>query len=60
VLELVDVHEAVGFVLTVRRLWDARWRPWLAAFFFVPLAINLLFFISAASALESPRAPWHD
>jgi uncharacterized membrane protein YhaH (DUF805 family) len=35
----------VGVVLTVRRLRDAGWPIWLVAFFFVPMPINLVFFI---------------
>lgn len=49
---------AVGVLLTLRRLRDARLPPWLAALFFVPFA-NLLFFVAAASApgLTRPAAP---
>ncbi len=36
---------AVGLVLTVRRLRDAGWPLWLAAFFFAPTPINLVFFL---------------
>jgi len=36
---------AVGLVLTVRRLHDAGWPPWLAACFFAPMPINLVFFL---------------
>jgi uncharacterized membrane protein YhaH (DUF805 family) len=35
----------VGVALTVQRLRDAGWPLWLVAFFFVPLPINLVFFI---------------
>jgi uncharacterized membrane protein YhaH (DUF805 family) len=34
-----------GVVLTVRRLRDAGWPIWLAAFFFAPMPINLVFFV---------------
>ena len=35
----------VGVVLTVRRLRDAGWPFWLAAIFFAPLPINIVFFV---------------
>jgi hypothetical protein len=47
---------AVGIVLTVRRLRDAGWPLWLAAFFFVPLPINLLFFIVLCLIPSEPLA----
>jgi uncharacterized membrane protein YhaH (DUF805 family) len=34
----------VGVILTVRRLRDAGWPLWLAAFFFAPMPINIVFF----------------
>lgn len=46
---------AAGVVLTLRRLRDADWPPWLAALFFVP-AINLVFFALLA-AVPSRRTP---
>jgi hypothetical protein len=35
----------VGLVLTVRRLRDAGWPLWLAACFFAPMPINVVFFV---------------
>ncbi len=35
----------VGLVLTVRRLRDAGWPIWLAAIFFAPMPINVVFFV---------------
>jgi hypothetical protein len=50
---------AVGVVLTVRRLRDAGWPLWLAAFFFVPLPINLLFFIVLSLVPSKPATIQH-
>jgi uncharacterized membrane protein YhaH (DUF805 family) len=50
---------AVGIVLTVRRLRDAGWPLWLAAFFFAPLPINLLFFIVLCLVPSQPVAVQH-
>jgi len=36
---------SVGLALTVRRLRDAGWPLWVAAFFFAPMPINILFFL---------------
>ena len=46
----------VGVVLTVRRLRDAGWPLWLAAFFFAPMPINIVFFIVLCLVPSRSRA----
>jgi uncharacterized membrane protein YhaH (DUF805 family) len=45
----------VGLALTVRRLRDAGWPLWLAACFFAPIPINVVFFI--VLSVVPPRSP---
>ena len=44
----------IGVSLTVRRLRDAGWPLWLVALFFLPIPINLVFFV----VLSLRRAAW--
>jgi uncharacterized membrane protein YhaH (DUF805 family) len=44
----------VGVVLTVRRLRDVGWPLWFVVFFFVPMPINLVFFIGLCLVPSRP------
>jgi hypothetical protein len=47
---------AVGLMLTLQRLRDAGWPLWLAAFFFAPAPLNLIFFLTLSFTPGIPRS----
>ncbi|WP_165246796.1 SRPBCC family protein [Paludisphaera soli] len=55
-LALTAPFLTVALVMTVRRLRDAAWPPWLAAFTFAPTPLNIVFFLVLSQIPSRDRA----